>query len=454
MLTRDIELQDALLDLLDNCIDGIVRSTKRRANSSKPYEGFWAKIDFDEKSFKIEDNCGGIPLDLAKNSAFMLGRPRIDKDLNKPTLGMYGIGMKRAIFKMGRSSAVTSRTSSESFEVKIPAHWLTEDDNWELPLTFIEPLQNQRNETVEGTTIEVKDLYPGIKQLFASSGSSFEQDFTTAVAQHFSFIIKKGFAVTVNGTEIIPKPLVILSSDLKASSKKKEITPYIYQAKLDGVDVRLVVGFNTQMPTPDEVDEAQDVRRRTEDAGWTVICNDRVIVYNNRTRLTGWGEADVPSYHTQFIAISGVVNFQSNHAWKLPITSTKRDLDSSSELYLYVKNFMREGLKKFTSYTYKWKTYPDEEKKISRRAKPTPIEQLLKVQPDNLWTKVRKTQNQFKLNLDLPEPSRTNPNKQVRFFRPSSEISEVALFLFEDADVPPAEVGEKCFDKTLEQARR
>lgn len=29
MLTRDISLYDAILDLLDNCVDGIVRSTKK-----------------------------------------------------------------------------------------------------------------------------------------------------------------------------------------------------------------------------------------------------------------------------------------------------------------------------------------------------------------------------------------------------------------------------------------
>jgi hypothetical protein len=30
----------------------------------------------------------------------------------------------------------------------------------------------------------------------------------------------------------------------------------------------------------------------------------------------------------------------------------------------------------------------------------------------------------------------------------------VALHLFQDPEVPPGEVGEKCFDNTLEKARR
>lgn len=453
MLTRDISLEDALLDLLDNCVDGILRSEEVSEGEAEPYKGFWAKIEFDEEKFKIEDNCGGIPLDIARRYAFMMGRPRVEDDEEIPTVGMYGIGMKRAMFKMGRKSRVTSRTAEESFEVNISPEWLTDDSNWELPLEFIDPLKDRKGKKVVGTTIEVELLYDGIKKLFATTGSSFRQDFSTVVAQHYSFIIKKGFSVTVNGTEIKPKPLVLLSSDLNPSSRRREITPYIYKAELDGVNVRVVVGFNIPMPSPDEIDEEQEARRRSEQAGWTIMCNDRVVVYNDKSRLTGWGEADVPSYHTQFIAISGVVYFQSNDAWKLPITSTKRNLDSSSELYLYVKDFMREGLKKFTTYTYKWKTSLEEERKISKRATPTPVEALLSVTPNRAWIKVRGRDNERKFSLELPEPQPTNPNRQIRFFKPLSQIRKVAAYLFEDPEASPKDVGEKCFDTILEKAK-
>jgi hypothetical protein len=185
MLTRDISLEDAVLDLLDNCVDGILRSQNGHANSKEPYKGFWANIDFDGKKFKIEDNCGGIPRDLAQRYAFMMGRPRAEDDENLPTVGMYGIGMKRAMFKMGKKSTVISRTPEESFKVTIPPEWLTDDTNWKLPLESIEPLK-EKNKTVVGTTIEVDLLYNWIKKLFSSTGSSFPEDFETAVAQHYS----------------------------------------------------------------------------------------------------------------------------------------------------------------------------------------------------------------------------------------------------------------------------
>ena len=35
MLTRDIQLEDAILDLLDNCVDGILRS--KGTNGTRPW---------------------------------------------------------------------------------------------------------------------------------------------------------------------------------------------------------------------------------------------------------------------------------------------------------------------------------------------------------------------------------------------------------------------------------
>src|SRR5579883_581359 len=74
MLTRDIELPDAILDLLDNCIDGIVRA-KGSGASEKPYDGFRATITMAPDHFVIEDNCGGIPFAIARDYAFSMGRP-------------------------------------------------------------------------------------------------------------------------------------------------------------------------------------------------------------------------------------------------------------------------------------------------------------------------------------------------------------------------------------------
>ena len=46
MLTRDIDLGDAILDLLDNCVDGAIRTG--RTSEERPYEGFYARLKLRE----------------------------------------------------------------------------------------------------------------------------------------------------------------------------------------------------------------------------------------------------------------------------------------------------------------------------------------------------------------------------------------------------------------------
>ena len=122
MLTRDISLADAILDLVDNCLDGALRL----ANGAEvDYAQHFVKIELAADHFSIEDNCGGIPRDVAKNYAFKMGRePDDQRDAESETIGMYGVGMKRAIFKMGREARVRTRYGDDTFEVPITSAWL------------------------------------------------------------------------------------------------------------------------------------------------------------------------------------------------------------------------------------------------------------------------------------------------------------------------------------------
>lgn len=448
MLTRDIDLEDAILDLLDNCVDGILRKEKDTLKKDRPYEGYYAEISFTGSFFRIKDNCGGIPKDLAERYAFMLGRPKDEDDSDVPTVGMYGIGMKRALFKLGSKSKVVSQTANEVFEVNISKKWLTDDSDWTLPLNDVE-----RSFEENGTFIEVCDLRSGVAKRF-SKESDFPNKFPNMVAENYSYIIYKGFTVKINGKTVIPKPFKLLWTDSALTERGKSIAPFLYKATLGGVDVSLAIGFYAPPTNPDEEEQEQKMSKKTDYAGWTILCNDRVVVYCDKNRLTGWGEAGVPNYHTQFIAISGVVEFKCNDAWKLPVTTTKRGIDSSADIYLYIKDIMRQGLKKFTSYTNKWKDDPIEERKVSKNSEKLELQQIFSKVPEGAWLKVKNRHNELKFSPDLPEPSKKKPVRRIVFTRAIAEIEQVSEFLFDDSSVKPSDVGSKCFEKVLMEAKK
>ncbi|WGV60091.1 ATP-binding protein [Brevibacillus brevis] len=441
MLTRDINLSDAILDLLDNCVDGIIRSkkvTKTSIDSGSPYLGYYAKIEMNDKFFKITDNCGGIPLKVAIEYAFMMGRDK-SYDENLPTVGMYGIGMKRALFKMGMHSSVLSKTIDGCFEVEIDRNWLESETDWHIPIKLLE------NDTkgVLGTEILITDLYPSISSWF--SNANFINNFREIISHNFSYIIKKGFKIFVNEIEVISAPLNLLFD------KSKGIAPYLYSAKIGNVEVLLEVGLSGGIPSEDEIEQELISRHSKEESGWTIVCNDRVVVYKDKTIETGWGEAGVPTYHSQFNGINGVVFFNSNNPEELPLNTTKRGLDHSSKLYLEIKNHMRTGTKLFTDYTNHWKKFRDEEKALRKNVVAIDTREVSKEIESTKWNTITNNKDRVEkvFKPTLPKPVPKTSSVQIAFRREISEVQKVSEYLFNTSDKSASTVGNECFELIL-----
>ena len=448
MLTRDIELVDAILDLLDNCVDGILRQ-KKNSSGETPYEGFEAEIKFDKDSFSIADNCGGIPWSHHEY-AFRMGKDPENRDSNLPTVGVYGIGMKRAIFKIGRQCLISTKNEEDCYEVEITPKWIEQSDNWKLPV-----FESSQPDKEDGTTIVIDELHQGIATRFGGEKENFSRELIRKIETHYAFIIAKGFRVTVNGQRVVPNPTKLIFVETE-DEKGFAIRPYIYRTEVDGVNIFLSVGFTRPIPSQEEINDEQEEKRYSSmDAGWTIICNDRAVLYCDRTELTGWGDAGVPRYHTQFIAISGIVEFQCNDASKLPMTTTKRGIDASSSLYLQVKNRMREGMKVFTNFTNQWKgkgdasqEYIDSGKALALDETKTKSEKL-KLNP--VRSGLRGMQFMPKLPRPKPEPS---SKKRISYSKDLEEIQIVQDYLFEENSVTPSQVGEKCFDQMVREAQQ
>ena len=444
MLTRDIELADAILDLIDNCLDGAMRKLNGDNSGSKPYAGFEVEISFDQEHFMISDNCGGIPRQVALESAFRMGRHDSERDKDLPTVGVYGIGMKRAIFKMGEDASVRCNTENGCYKVEISKAWMMDDNLWDIPLIDL-----QNCEGKFGTTIEVKQLRDGIQLQFANQ--DFIDNLHSVVSTHFSYIISKGLSIKMNGKNIEPN-ISITRYAKDFSNKNDAIAPYIYKNHIDGVDVEVAIGFYRSLATEEEVQDEQEGKSVSTSAGITIICNDRVVLHNDKTHTTGWGEAGVPRYHTQFIGISGVVIFQSNTPAKLPLKTTKRGVDSSTQIYAIVKDKVREGIKTFTDFTNKWKKSSKGELskyfKMDETESAPSIVLSQKVKEDD-WSKVRRDGGMV-FKPRLPMPQEIDPTERVVFTKKKSEVRAVSEYLFDEVR-PATIVGEFCFDQILKK---
>lgn len=444
MLTRDIEFMDAILDLLDNCIDGLQRSRMNLTeDETNNYSNYTIKIDFNETYFSIEDNCGGISEPFAK-IAFRLGRPKNTNHLYEgyKSIGLYGIGMKRAIFKMGRVISVKSKYEGEEpfdFEVKIPIDWF-ENNEWTIPLTNdISGLKSA------GTKIKVEKLTNFSSSEF--SKPKFKDDLKKYISTHYLVFVEKGLRIFVND-EIVEKTEIYF-----LYNKNNGFYPYFAEAKYKDINMKLIVGFYRNLPTDNEItSEIAGKISPVDEAGWTVVCNDRVVLYADRTILTGWGDAGVARFHSQFNSIAGVLILDSSKTELLPINTTKRGIDGNSYEYLMIKGLMRDGLKKFIKYTNTIKTDPDLKKRLTSTSK-IAYNKVTDILPENDFSDgyMPFTHRKFFLEVKSKTPKNKKEVLTIKFDRHIKEIESISNFF--QTEAKPSEIGEMCFDRVLKEAK-
>ncbi|WP_312809274.1 ATP-binding protein [Agrobacterium cavarae] len=453
MLTRDIDLQDALLDLLDNCVDGIVRSGATADDKPKPYKDYRATITLCKDHFSIEDNCGGIPYEIAVKSAFAMGRPPGTAELTShATVGMYGIGMKRAIFKLGTEALVESR-HDKAFTVEFSSKWMSSDDWTNLPMYGLSDEKIPKGVT----RIVVYKLNDEVAACF--DDKDWVDDFRKAVAQHYSIILSKGFSVAVGSPDELAEGKGLILPDvfqLLNSGKREDgtaIAPYVYVGKIGGVAVEIYAGLYREL-TKQELESEESTRGSFDEAGWTVACNDRVVIWKDKTKLTGWGEATVPNYHGQFIAITGIVLLQSDHPKELPLTTTKRGIDAASNVYLDVKDLMREATKNLTAFTNRWKKFPDQLEEIYKGTEYVDLPKLRAQAAEAANATIRKLPDFKKSDPQYPVPPQEKTSTRVSFVALKKDVELLANHFFDDVKTKPGIVGEAAFNQVLEDTRK
>src|SRR5262249_30869746 len=122
-------------------------------------------VSYSNKSFSIEDNCGGISYADALNDVFNFGHaPGYSNASGGRRLGAYGIGLKRAVFKIGKLLTMRSRTLENGFQTKLNVEkWAETDDtleDWRIP---IEPIDAASSLKTAGTRIVIENLRDEVK---------------------------------------------------------------------------------------------------------------------------------------------------------------------------------------------------------------------------------------------------------------------------------------------------
>lgn len=323
MLTRDIRLEHAIIDLTDNCIDGALTKCP-----TEDFTDLWIRLEISPNQFKISDNCGGFSLETAREYAFRFGRPKGRKDVDH-SVGRFGVGMKRSLFKIGEYFKVESKCGQDHFIVEVDVNeWSTDEVNWDFDYRSGGELINEVDE--DGTVIVVSNLHDNIKGEF--SLSSFLTYLKAEVEKKHEFNLSKGISIFINNQKLGSNPVKMLFSE--------NLKPAYKELEYGEVKVRIYVGIGEASP---------------DLAGWYIYCNDRLVVEREKTNLTGWEgrvfeESDMIKFHHTYAMFRGVVFFDSKDPKLLPLTTTKTGIDSNSAIYRAVKAEMLILMKQVIGY--------------------------------------------------------------------------------------------------------
>ena len=142
---------------------------------------------------------------------------------------------------------------------------------------------------------------------------------------------------------------------------------------------------------------------------------------------------------------------------KLPVTTTKRALDTSSNVWLESLVKMKEGMRVWISYTNQWKNHPRSDQQTPLGGRPADAAQQGDRGGRFAQRKSRRRESDdARSSSSTRRRTRFCPSPRTRRRRPDGSSSRVrsrrcglvSKMLFDDANEKPGIVGDKCFESS------
>ena len=323
LLTRDIPLSAAFLDLIDNSINAAVEPYAARLKTAPDYLAVFGddaveptvriSLTINPDRVEISDDAPGISTRTAADHVFKFGRAKDERHASD-RLSVYGIGLKRAMFKLGNRIKMRSDHADGGFDLDLNvAKWERDSSQ---PWTFaISPREPAPREAC-GTSIVVTELYDEVKRRI--DDGVFEGQLREIIARTYAYYLAKFVFISLNG-----KPVDGVSIEVGSNHTSETFAS-------DGVSCAITAGIG--------VPQAGAFRDRS--SGWFVFCNGRAVVSADKSPLTGWGGAGLPIFQPKHRPFLGTVFFVSEDVEQLPWTTTKSAINEDSALWQLAKRHM------------------------------------------------------------------------------------------------------------------
>ena len=312
-IIADYDINRALCELIDNALD-IWTIAGRNTLLNIQIE-----LDYTQQRILIKDNAGGID---EKDLSFIVSPGQSKNNDVDNTIGVFGVGSKRSVVALAQEIKIRTRKTDETYQIEFDDLWIKHNEDWSLPVYKIDNIE-------KGTTeIELIKLRKKISE-------EVIEYFRTHIAETYAIFLKnKKLSIIVNQKKIEPKTFENWSypptyeprnyvGELPLSSGKK-------------IDVLVTAGLS---------DESNQT---TGEYGVYFYCNDRLIVKGLKSYDIGFAKGLAGLPHADLSLARVVVNL-CGPASVMPWNSSKSDINTSSEVFISLREWIITVLKDYTS---------------------------------------------------------------------------------------------------------
>lgn len=302
-VSKDIDLKKGICEMIDNSIDmHIIRDEDIPLTVS-------LFMDEVEQTIIYEDDSGGVKED---NLNMIIQPGGTERTEEEETIGIFGIGSKRALIALSHYSETISRFPGEdTFKIIVDDDWL-DSSSWEIPkyrVSNIEEgktrfiLRNLKFEFDEATINELKKMLGEI---------------------YYYYITNRNVIIKLNGTSI---RAIIFNN--WAYPPRRHPRKYMFEIEGrsdDPVHFEMLVGLRLEASIIGEY-------------GFDLYCNDRLIVKHVKDYRLGFKKGILGLSHPTVARFYCILRLNGKNK-DMPWNSTKSDIDTLNPIYPKLEDFL------------------------------------------------------------------------------------------------------------------
>lgn len=328
-LTKDITPSEAIFDLIDNSVDAARRcldgSHVDQYGLPLNYEGFVIRLHVGCKHVYLSDNCGGIEERELARRVFVTG-----KLSHQPYgIGGFGIGLKRALFRLGTKYALKSDTGGGSAASMSFTRADLATVSSDLTAHRLPSLGRER------FVIAITRFESGVEHHLSSARDSGE--LARDLSRRYGIFISKGLKIVLNGVEV-PAFMPTLRDDGLVAIHATNLVAE------NGVSIFIDAGMHSATKLPGEVGYSPMIAKSlTDQYGWYFVCNDRIVRVASHEPRLGW----TTKWHQEYYGFLGWVRFVAENPEDLPWDTKKTLIDPNSLSFRTIIERLQEFAEQF-----------------------------------------------------------------------------------------------------------